>query len=62
MVVSCIFFSVGQWASCKMRKIAGYACDGNAGNVFPAAAGVANPTCITCVRDARAVIHAEIAK
>ena len=27
------------WASCQMNKIAGCACAGNAGNVFPAAAG-----------------------
>ena len=25
-----------QWASCQIRKIAGYACAGNVGNVFPA--------------------------
>ena len=27
------------WASCQIRKIAGCACVGNAGNVFPATAG-----------------------
>ena len=27
------------WASCQIRKIAGCACAGNAGNVFPATAG-----------------------
>ena len=27
---------VVQWASCQIRKIAGYACAGSAGNVFPA--------------------------
>ena len=27
------------WASCRIRKIAGYACAGNAGNVFPTTAG-----------------------
>ena len=32
------------WASCQICKIAGCACAGNAGNVFPA---LAIPTCIT---------------
>ena len=27
--------SYAQWASCQIRKIAGCACAGNAGNVFP---------------------------
>ena len=27
--------STGPWASCQIRKIAGCACAGNAGNVFP---------------------------
>ena len=29
---------IWQWASCQIRKIAGCACAGNAGNVFPATA------------------------
>ena len=36
-----------QWASCQICKSAGCACDGNAGNVFPATRGLAIPTCIT---------------
>ena len=35
------------WASYKIRKSAGCACAGNAGNVFPATAGKAIPKCIT---------------
>ena len=31
--------SNAEWASCQIRKIAGCACTGNAGNVFPATAG-----------------------
>ena len=30
-----IWFVTGQWASCQIRKIAGCACAGNAGKVFP---------------------------
>ena len=33
------FDEVKAWASYQLRKIAGYACAGNAGNVFPATAG-----------------------
>ena len=35
------------WASCQIRTIAGCACTGNAGNVFPHYRGLAIPTCIT---------------
>ena len=38
---------VNEWASYQIRKIAGCACAGNAGNVFPATAGQRFPTCIT---------------
>ena len=34
------------WASCQIRKIAGCACAGNAGNVFPCHCRLAIPTCI----------------
>ena len=42
------------WASCQIRKIAGYSSAGNAGNVFPATARVIHPdmhhgTCVTHV-------------
>ena len=42
------------WASCQTRKIAGYACAGNAGNVFPDIPRVSDPgmhpgTCMTHV-------------
>ena len=31
-----VVLTVGMlWASCQIRKIAGYACTGNAGNIFP---------------------------
>ena len=33
------FLYHGSWASCKIRKIAGCTCAGNAGNVFPANTG-----------------------
>ena len=33
------FQKVWRWASCQIHKIAGCACAGNAGNVFPATAG-----------------------
>ena len=36
-----------QWVSYQIRKIAGCACAGNAGNVFPDTARLAVPTCIT---------------
>ena len=35
------------WASCQIRKIAGCACTGNAGIVFPGYHGLAIPPCIT---------------
>ena len=38
-----------QWASCQIHKIAGCACPGNAGNVFPRHRGLAIPTCVTHV-------------
>ena len=34
-----LFHKKCPWASCQIRKIAGCACAGNAGNVFPAIAG-----------------------
>ena len=40
------------WASCQIRKIAGFACAGNAGDVFPATTGYKS----------RAVMHTGIAK
>ena len=52
---------VGQWASYQIRKIAGCACAGNAGNVFPATAGKRSRHASRHVRDARAVMHAGIA-
>ena len=47
---------VTTWASYQIRKIAGCACAGNAGNVFPATdfkgnRGLAIPACITACRD-----------
>ena len=42
-----------QWASYQIRKIASFACAGNAGGVFPRHPGSAIPTCITA-RAARA--------
>ena len=42
-----IITSHTSWASCQIRKIAGCACAGNAGNVFPHYRGLAIPTCIT---------------
>ena len=43
-----------EWASCQIRKIAGCACAGNAGNVFPRHRGSSDPdmhhgTCVTHV-------------
>ena len=49
------------WASYQIRKIAGCACAGNAGNVFPATAGKRSRHASRHVRDARAVMHAGIA-
>ena len=49
------------WASCQIRKIAGCACAGNAGNVFPADAGQRSRQASRHVHDARAVMHAGIA-
>ena len=34
--ISCSEIDIIQWASYQVRKIAGCACAGNAGNVFPA--------------------------
>ena len=50
------------WASFQIRNIVGCACTGNAGNVFPAAAGVRSRHASRHVFDARAVMHARIAK
>ena len=36
-----------EWASYQIRKIAGCASAGNAGNVFPRHRGLVTPTCIT---------------
>ena len=41
------------WASCQMRKITGCACAGNAGNVFPATAGLRSRHAPRHVRHAR---------
>ena len=54
------------WASCQIRKIAGCACAGNAGNDFPATDFKGNRKLATRhasrhVRNARAVIHVGIA-
>ena len=49
-----------SWASYQIRKIAVCACAGNAGNVFPATGELAIPACTTA-REARAVMHVEIA-
>ena len=42
------------WASCQIRKIAGCACAGNAGNVFPASAGSRSRHASSHVRPAHA--------
>ena len=47
-------------ASCQTRKITGYACAGNAGNVFPVTAGPRSRYASQHVRDTRAVMHAGI--
>ena len=52
---------IGPWASYQIRKIAGCACAGNAGNVFPATAGKRSRHALRHVRDARAVMHTGIA-
>ena len=49
------------WASCQIRKIAGCACTGNAGNVFLASLGQRSRQASRCVSDARAVMHAGVA-
>ena len=49
------------WASYQTCKIAGCACAGNAGNVFPASAGWRSRHASRHVRHARAVMHAGIA-
>ena len=49
------------WASCQIRKIAGCACAGNAGNVFPGTVGLRSRHASWHVRDARAVMHVGIA-
>ena len=61
------FSGVGlSWASCQMRKIAGCACAGNAGNVFPATdfKGDRQLTILACitVRRASDVMYVGIAK
>ena len=50
------------WASYQIRKIAGCACAGNAGNVLPARRLQRKPlVCDPVMRDARAVMHVGIA-
>ena len=49
------------WASCQIRKFAGCACAGNAGNVFPATLCLQSRHASRHVRDARAVMHVGIA-
>ena len=58
---TCIKPLLSQWASCQIRKFAGCACAGNAGNVFPATAGKRPWHASRHVRDARAVMHDGIA-
>ena len=52
---------VSQWASCQIRKIAGYACSGNAGNIFPTTTGQRSRHASRNVRGARAVMHDGVA-
>ena len=52
---------VCPWASYQIRKIAGCAWTGNAGNVFSALAGKRSRYASRHVRHARAVMHAGIA-
>ena len=49
------------WVSCQIRKIAGCACAGNAGNVFPASVGKRSQHASRHVHDARVMLHAAIA-
>ena len=49
------------WASCQIRKIAGYAGAENAGNVFPATTGKRSQHVSQHVHDARALMNAGIA-
>ena len=56
-----ILHTASPWASYQIRKIAGCACPGNAGNVFPATAGERFCHASRHVRDARAVMHTGIA-
>ena len=49
------------WASYQIPKIAGCACTGNSGNVFPTTAGRRSRPASRHVRHARAVMHAGIA-
>ena len=59
--VSKVSWNQVSWASYQMRNIAGCACSGNAGNVFPAPTGWRSRHASRHVRDARAVMHAGIA-
>ena len=52
--------TIYPWASCQIPKIAGCACAGYAGNVFPATAGKRSRQVSRYVRHARAVMHAGI--
>ena len=49
------------WVSCQIRKIASCACEGNAGNVFPATKVWRSRHASRDACDARAVMHAGIA-
>ena len=51
-----------SWASCQISKISSCACAGNAGIVFPTTVGKRPRHASWHVRDARAVMHAGIAK
>ena len=51
---------LSTWASCQIRKFVGCACAGNA-KAFSPDRGLAIPTCLRHVRDARAVMHAGVA-
>ena len=52
---------IGTWTSCQICKMAGCACAGNAGNVFPATAGWRSRHASRHVRHACAVMHVGIA-
>ena len=55
------YLSLAQWASCQIRKIAGCACAGNAGNVSPHYRGLKRYWHASRhVRHARAVMHVGI--